>query len=154
MIEENSLLDMQGSGSLGLYEAQPTSFFSGLSLKKVISKELLLGFNATIGLTKVKDPKYGLIKSISDLYSSSFNLILEKNNIFNLSDSILFSLSQPNKIESGSMRIKIPGLANIHGDLPNQVRDVDLSDSGRQLDFGIDYINEVNDNFKLSLIHI
>ena len=46
------------------------------------------------------------------------------------------------------MRIKIPGLANIHGDLPNQVRDVDLSDSGRQLDFGIDYINEVNDNFK------
>ena len=72
LIEENSLLDMRGSGSVGLYEAQPTSYFSGLSLKKVIGKELLLGFNTTIGLTKVKDPKYGLIKSIFSSYQTQF----------------------------------------------------------------------------------
>jgi hypothetical protein len=49
------------------------------------------------------------------------------------------------------MRIKIPGLANMNGELPNQVRNIDLSDSRRQLDFAIDYINEVNDNFKYGL---
>ena len=51
-----------------------------------------------------------------------------------------FSLSQPNKIEGGSLKVRVPGLADSDGNIPYSQKDLFLQSSGRQVDLSINYL--------------
>ena len=52
-------------------------------------------------------------------------------NIFG-NDKLVFSLSQPNRVESGSMNIKLTNLSDSEGNLTYSNRSVGITPSGRQ----------------------
>ena len=149
MIEENTLLDSEGSGALGFHGSNPKSLFAGLNLEKVINDDLFIKFVATVGYSTVETPSNSLIGNVSEITSTSFNVILNKQNIFTENDFLSFSLSQPNRIEDGTMVFRVPGLADREGNLTYDHVSAELAPTGRQLDFAIDYITEINDDLRI-----
>ncbi len=151
MIEEDTLLDSVGSGALGFYGSNPESVFMGVNFEKTFGDDLTLKFVATLGHSTLDNPRNSLIGSVSDIQSSSFNLILNKYNFLSENDRLSVSIGQPNKVESGSMVIRVPGLASSTGVIPYDNVKADLSPSGRQLDFGVDYIKQFNEDLVVGI---
>jgi hypothetical protein len=149
MIEQDTLLDSKGSGALGFHDTNPHSLFAGVNLEKVIGDDLSIKFVSTIGYSTVDTPSNSLIGEVTDITSVSFNFIANKYNIFNDNDRLAISIGQPNRVESGSMVVRLPGLAAATGEIPYENVIVDLTPSGRQIDIGIDYVVELDNDLIL-----
>ena len=63
---------------------------------------------------------------------------------------MIFSITQPHRVEAGSASIAVPQLYERGGNLVFDNTKVDLSPSGRQLDFEARYQIAANDNSELS----
>ena len=50
----------------------------------------------------------GMIKSISNLYSSAFGIGFLKSSILNTNDTLMITIDQPMRIESGRMQLNVP----------------------------------------------
>ena len=146
MEEKNTLLGSKHSGAIGLSNSKPTSFFNGLSLETDLNENLSIQFNGIIARTVMNKPSHSLIDSFKPISSSSFSLSLNKSNVFSKNDSLSFSISQPNRIEKGSMNLKIQNLADSSGNISHQLKVINLSPSGRQIDLGLNYMQELNEN--------
>ncbi|MFL2899056.1 MAG: hypothetical protein ACJZ41_01070 [Candidatus Pelagibacterales bacterium] len=120
-------------------------------MKKTFGDDVTLKFVATLGHSTLDNPRNSLISSVSDIQSSSFNLILNKYNFLSENDRLSVSIGQPNKVESGSMVIRVPGLASSTGVIPYDNVKADLSPSGRQIDFGVDYIKQFNEDIVVGI---
>ena len=90
---------------------------------------------------------------MTDITSVSFNFIANKYNIFNNNDRLAISIGQPNRVESGSMVVRVPGLAAATGEIPYENVIVDLTPSGRQIDIGIDYVTKLDNDLILGFKH-
>ena len=146
MVERGSILDSKGNGALGFYDSNSYSNFIGVNLKKNLKNNLSIKFSSTAGITSIDDPQRSLIQSVDQIKSSSFSLSIERKNITK-NDLLLFSISQPHRLETGSMNIAIPNLADHHGNISHRVSKLDLVPADRQLDLGISYTKRFNDNF-------
>ena len=69
------------------------------------------------------------------------------------SDRLSVSIGQPNRVETGTMTFRIPELADSDGNLTYANREIDLNPSGRQIDFGIDYVTELDNDLILGVKH-
>ena len=149
MLEQDTLLDSKGSGALGFHDTNPHSLFAGVNLEKVIGNNLSIKFVSTVGYSTVDTPSNSLIGEVSDITSTSFNFVANKYGIFNDQDRLAISIGQPNRVESGSMVVRVPGLATATGEIPYEHVVVDLTPSGRQIDIGIDYVIELDNDLIL-----
>ena len=68
-------------------------------------------------------------------------------------DRLSISIGQPNRVETGTMTFRIPELADSEGNLTYANREIDLNPSGRQLDFGIDYVTKLDNDLILGFKH-
>ena len=69
----------------------------------------------------------------------------------NKNNKLSFSISQPNRIENGLLKIRIPGLADVDGNVPYTYKDIDLESSGRQLDLSLNYIHTFDNNIDIGI---
>ena len=76
---------------------------------------------------------------------------INKRNIFSNEDNLSINLSQPHRVESGYMNINIPSLADQDGNIVYDLYKIGLEPSGRQIDFGLDYVNKYNDDFTFGI---
>jgi len=146
MEEKNTLLGSRHSGAIGLSGSKPTSYFNGLSLETNLNENLFIQFNGIMARTIINNPSHSLIDSFKPISSSSFSLSLNKNNVFSKNDSLSLSISQPNRIEKGAMNLKIQNLADSSGNIDHHLKEINLTPSGRQIDMGINYIRELNED--------
>ena len=146
MEENETLLGSKYTGAVNLNGANPKSYFNGLNIEHQFSENLLVSINSILARTIINNPNSSLVHSFTPIASSSFELFLHKENIFNNNDSLSISLSQPNRIESGSMNFKIQNLADEHGNISHHLKKINLEPSGRQIDLGVNYIKKLNDN--------
>ena len=153
MIEEDTLLDSKGSGALGFHGTNPHSLFAGVNFEKVISNDVSVKFVSTVGYSTLDTPVHSLIGEVSPITSSSFNLILNKYGVMHDKDRLSISIGQPNRVETGTMTFRIPELADSEGNLTYANREIDLNPSGRQLDFGIDYVTKLDNDLILGFKH-
>ena len=153
MIEEDTLLDSKGSGALGFHGTNPHSLFAGVNFEKIISNDLSVKFVSTVGYSTLDTPVHSLIGEVSPITSSSFNLILNKYGVMHDRDRLSVSIGQPNRVETGTMTFRIPELADSEGNLTYANREIDLNPSGRQLDFGIDYVTRLDNDLILGFKH-
>ena len=74
----------------------------------------------------------------------------------NLTDDDHLSLfvNQPNRVNDGSIAIKIADLADSNGNISQTVKHIDLESSSRQLNYGLSYRKDLNDDLALSLKHM
>ncbi|MDC0032144.1 S8 family serine peptidase [Pelagibacteraceae bacterium] len=146
MKEKETLLGSKYTGAVGINGANPNSYFSGLNIEHGINENFSFKFNTTVARTIINNPYSSLIHSFTPISSSSFDISVNKTNIFNTNDSLSFSISQPNRIENGSMNFKIQELADRNGNINYNLKKINLEPSGRQIDFGLNYLNKVNKN--------
>jgi len=74
----------------------------------------------------------------NDVKSSSYALAFEQGDLFG-DDKLTMSVSQPNRVESGSVTVRLTNLSDSEGNLTYSDQSVPLSPSGRQVDIGIAY---------------
>ena len=107
-------------------------------------------FVSSFGTTDVKNNKNSLIRNIDDIFTSSFTINFSKPNILFNNSKLNFSISQPQRVESGSMTYDIPGLNDKDGTLNYTTYTSDLDPSGRQVDLSIRY--SVSDKIGINYI--
>lgn len=86
---------------------------------------------------------------MKDVVSDSFVASYNRYGLF-AEDRLTVALSQPHRVQSGSMGLRIAGLAGADGSIPYVNKLVDLKPSGRQLDLAVGYAFDVGWDTTLS----
>jgi len=94
---------------------------------------------------------HSLIEGTTNVISSSLNASVSLHNLQGKQNKLSFSVSQPNRIESGALKVRIPGLADVDGNIPYAYKEIDLESSGRQLDMSINYTQSFSNNVDIGI---
>jgi hypothetical protein len=148
--ENNSNNGLAGSGALNGSQNQITNFF-GLSNSIDFVGGKLFG-SIYWGMASNTSSSEGMIKSISDLQSSSFGLGYIAKSILRENDRIIFTIDQPIRIESGELGLDVPIYRTRQKEVLFSSFNVNLSPSGREINSRLEYsslFRNVNLSFAL-----
>ena len=151
--DKDTLLGSRGTEGFTLNGSKSNTVFSAIKAQKQISDYVSLVGIATHANTNLKNSNESLIDSASGVKSSSIALI---GNIRNISgdDHLSVYVSQPNRVNSGSIAFRLGGLADSNGSISYNKKDVELLTSGRQIDYGLFYRRDFSEGFALSVKHM
>jgi len=150
--EDGTLLGSKGSAAFSIGDAKSNTSYTGIKVQKKFGDIFSLEGVATIASSSMNDSS-NMIAMASNLKSSSAALI---GNFRNLSkdDHLSIYVSQPNRINSGSMSFKTAGLAASDRSISQSLKNINVESSSRQIDFGLSYRKEINKDLDLSLKHM
>ena len=147
MIESEGFLLSKSNGAFELKNNNLTNFF-GLNFEKLFKNNSSISFNNTTGISKLNNGNDNIILGSTEVVSTSFEIDYELKNIFG-NDKFNLTLSQPNRIESGDIVLRLIGLSDKNGLIPYEDHSISLSPNGRQKDITLSYVNEFNNSLKL-----
>ena len=147
--EENAFLGLEGTEAFTLEGADSRTSFIGSKFGFKPSDDTKISGIMTLGNSDMSRPSYGILSGAQNVKSSSFGLTYEMMNVFS-NDTITLSLSQPNRVDSGSMNVKLTNLSDSEGNLTYTNRRVSISPSGRQKDVGVAYKLKMSENLTVS----
>lgn len=147
--EDDAFLGLEGTEAFTLEGADSSTSFIGSKFGFKPSEDTKVSGMMTFGSSSMSRPDYGILSGAENVKSSSFGLSLEKNNVFG-NDTLAVSLSQPNRVDSGSMNVKLTNLSDSEGNLTYTNRSVSIAPSGRQKDLGVSYRRRLSDSLTLS----
>ncbi|MBW4656776.1 MAG: S8 family serine peptidase [Kaiparowitsia implicata GSE-PSE-MK54-09C] len=81
----------------------------------------------------------GLVTSMSDVQFSAFEIGARMGSVFASQDTLSFSVSQPLRIEAGTMDMRLPTGRFSDGSIEQRQVAADLEPTGRELDLGAGY---------------
>ena len=148
-LESDSPLNLQGHSAFSLIGSQAETDYVGIATNKKI-RNIDFGFSSSIATTSVKNITSSLINHFSKIQSNSYQMKIQKTDIFNSADILRFTIEQPHRIENGSINLRLPGLATSSGVVPYDSVVADLEPFGRQINLIINYITVPKDSFALS----
>lgn len=140
LFEENRVLGSKGTGALAFGNGTSTVFM-GLGGKMALNGGITLHANGYAGMTNPSlNADNSLIKSSSEIITSAFNAAVEKAGSFVKGDTLGLGVSQPLRVESGSMQFDIPVAMNSnYTSLISRNFTQDLSAQGREVDMEVNY---------------
>ena len=147
--ENNGFLGLSGSGAFTLDGAETSTAFTGVNFASDISPNLSFGAVAIYANSEMFNRGHTMLSGVDQAVSNSFGLNLEGSNVWG-SDRLEISLAQPNRIQEGSMRVRVTNLADAEGNLTYRSELVGLEPSGRQIDLSVGYAREVSSVFVYS----
>lgn len=151
--ENDSLLGSIGSNAFSLDGAKSTTIFTALKTQKHLFDNFSLTGIATHANTNMTSPSNSLVDSARDIKSSSIALVADMRNISN-DDQLSIFVNQPNRVDSGSIAIKTASLADSNRNINQTIKNIDLDSSSRQLNYGLSYRKDLNENLAFSVKHI
>jgi len=151
--ENDSLLGSIGSNAFSLDGARSTTTFTALKAQKHLFDNFSLTGIATHANTNMTSPSNSLVDSARDVKSSSIALVADMINLSN-DDQLSIFVNQPNRVDSGSIAIKTASLADSNRNINQTIKNIDLDSSSRQLNFGLSYRKDLNENLAFSVKHI
>ena len=143
-------LGMSGSGAFNTTNAKSATQFISMKSQSKLASNIVFTAIASASRSSSSTPSESLVRSSDAIRSSSFGLGATRMNIFG-SGALSFSVSQPDRVSSGSLNIGIPQLADAEGNISQSVKAVSLSPSGRQLDYRLAYTDTVFSNSAIRL---
>ena len=147
--ENGGFLDNKFNGAFSLDENDnPTNFIGFRQNAKLGKNELM--FVSSYGSTKVSTSPNSLITNIDNVTTTSFSANLSRKEVLNKKDRLIFSISQPQRVENGLMTYLVPKLNDKDGTLNYNQHETKLKPSGRQIDIALDYIINLSENMNLS----
>ena len=150
--ENDSLLGSIGSNAFSLDGARSTTTFTALKAQKHLFDNLSLTGIATHANTNMTSPSNSLVDSARDVKSSSIALVADMRNLSN-DDQLSIFVNQPNRVDSGSIAIKTASLADSNRNINQTIKNIDLDSSSRQLNYGLSYRKDLNENLAFSVKH-
>ena len=148
--ESSAMLGSSFRGAYGRLDDTLT-FFSGLNSSFVFSDFRLMG-SYFYGMSKPDLDQAGMVKDVSRLTSSSFNLTLYKAGFITETDSFGFSISQPLKLESGEINFSLPYRRTVKKEILFNDFTASMGASGRQVDVEFIYSTPIKNGFLKSRI--
>ena len=150
MKENDASLGLSGSGAFNGSNNQLTSF-AGLSNSMNLMGGKLFG-SFYWGKSNGISNELGMIKSLSNLYSSAFGVGFFKSSIFNNVDSFIVTIDQPIRIESGALQLNVPTYRTKEKNVLFHSMSLDLDPSGREVHTKAQYFSSYkNVGFGLTL---
>jgi hypothetical protein len=147
--EHGAFLRANTDGAFGRKPNAPTNWM-GVSVYQPLPQQFEAGGIMTLGSTEVETSGVSLINDMSAITSSTASVYLARKKLLSPKDRVIFSVTQPHRVEAGSANIAVPQLYERGGNLVFDNTEVGLSPSGRQLDFEARYQISANDNSELS----
>ncbi len=151
--ENDSLLGSIGSNAFSLDGAKSTTTFTALKAQKHLLDNFSLTGIVTHANTNMSSPSNSLVDSARDVKSSSIALVADMRNLSN-DDQLSIFVNQPNRVDSGSIAIKTASLADSNRNINQTIKNIDLDSSSRQLNYGLSYRKDLNENLAFSVKHI
>ena len=151
--ENDSLLGSIGSNAFSLDGAKSTTTFTALKAQKHLLDNFSLTGIVTHANTNMTSPSNSLVDSARDVKSSSIALVADMRNLSN-DDQLSLFVNQPNRVDSGSIAIKTASLADSSRNINQTIKNIDLDSSSRQLNYGLSYRKDLNENLAFSVKHI
>ncbi|MDF2780787.1 MAG: hypothetical protein K0S96_591 [Geminicoccaceae bacterium] len=136
--EQQSLLDAEGGGALGLPESARTTFL-GLTGRLAVADRLALFGQGSLGLTDPGGPGQGLLGELSTLRSSSFALGLSGGDLLAAGDRLTLAVAQPLRVDAGTAALDRPVGRSFEGVIERRSERVDLAPAGREIDLELGY---------------
>ena len=135
-------LGMNGFGALDMEDAHTTTKFIAMKFQSKLAGNVVLTAIASASNSSSSKPSGSLIGSSDNIRSSSLGIGTTITNIHG-DGALSISVSQPDRISSGSLNVGIPQLSDSDGHITKKYKAVSLSPSGRQLDFHVAYTDAI-----------
>ena len=151
--ESDSLLGSIGENALSLSGAKALTSYTALKAQKNLFDNISLTGIVSFANTNMSKPENSLIDSATNVKSSTFTL---SGNISDLTSNDLLSvyINQPNRVKGGSIAIINSSLADSSNRIDQSIKDIDLSPSSRQVNFGLSYKKKMSNDLAFSLKHL
>jgi hypothetical protein len=151
--DEDSLLGSTGNDAYGLSGAKSNTAFTAFKAQTQLGRGISLTGIATLANTNMTKPNDSFINSASNVKSTSVSLIANKRGLFG-DDNMSFFVSQPNRVSDGRLSIRLSNLADSDGVLTYRNKDINLEPTARQLDYGLSYRKDFDNDISFSVKHM
>ena len=143
--EPDSFLETEASGIFEMSNLETEHNFMGLKSEFKLGNSMYLKGSYSSAISTLNYSYSSLIESATELVSDNFELAIAKD-FDKLGFKTVLSISQPNRIQSGTLSFNQPSLATLNGDIYYDKKDVSLKPSGRQIDLGIGFVKDINED--------
>ena len=153
--EQNKFLNSTSSGVFATGDLSNTNF-TGIKYKKNLSDDITFVGSGFAGYTYIDKAANSYIDSSSPLLTSSFTLGLAKANFLKQDQTIGFFVNQPQRVEDGSLILRVPTSSDRDRTVTYSNLNVDLEPDARQINFDIIFNKTITEssNFSANLTHV
>ena len=150
MEEDDTVLESELQGAFATENNTTITNFIGISTEARITDKTLFRASASIGSSELNMSYSPIIKNTSKIISDNFSMNVS-HQLDDRNTNAVLSISQPNRINSGSMDIEISNLYDSEGNVTFENHNLSLAPSGRQIDFGLGIRKKQSENFEYIL---
>ena len=153
--EQNKFLNSTSSGAFATGDLSNTNF-TGLKYKKNLGDDFTFVGSGFAGYTYIDKAAGSYIDSSTPLLTSSFTLGLAKANFIKEDQRIGFFINQPQRVEDGSLNLRVPTSSDRDRTVTYSNLNVDLEPDARQINFDIVFNKIITESSNLSanLTHV
>ena len=153
--EQNKFLNSTSSGAFATGDLSNTNF-TGVKYKKNLGDDFTFVGSGFAGYTYIDKAAGSYIDSSTPLLTSSFTLGLAKANFIKKDQKIGFFINQPQRVEDGSLNLRVPTSSDRDRTVTYSNLNVDLEPDSRQINFDIVFNKIITESSNLSanLTHV
>ena len=153
--EQNKFLNSTSTGAFATGDLSNTNF-TGIKYKKNLGDDFTFVGSGFAGYTYIDKAAGSYIDSSTPLLTSSFTLGLAKANFIKEDQRIGFFINQPQRVEDGSLNLRVPTSSDRDRTVTYSNLNVDLEPDARQINFDIIFNKIITESSNLSanLTHV
>jgi hypothetical protein len=153
--EQNKFLNSSSTGAFATGDMSNTNF-TGVKYKKNLGDDFTFVGSGFAGYTYIDKASNSYIDKSTPLLTSTFTLGLAKANFIKKDQRIGFFINQPQRVEDGSLNLRVPTSSDSDRTVTYSNLNVDLEPDARQINFDIIFQKTVTETSNLSanLTHV
>jgi hypothetical protein len=153
--EQNKFLNSTSTGVFATGDLSNTNF-TGVKYKKNLGNDFTFVGSGFAGYTYIDKAADSYIDSSTPLLTSEFTLGLAKVNFIKEDQRIGFFINQPQRVEDGSLNLRVPTSSDRDRTVTYSNLNVDLEPDSRQINFDIIFNKTITESSNLSanLTHV
>ena len=153
--EQNKFLNSSSSGAFATGDMSNTNF-TGVKYKKNLGDDFTFVGSGFAGYTHVDKASNSYIDKSTPLLTSTFTLGLAKANFIKKDQRIGFFINQPQRVEDGSLNLRVPTSSDRDRTVTYSNLNVDLEPDARQINYDIIFHKAVTktSNLSANLTHV
>ena len=153
--ENNKFLNSYTSGVFGTGDLSNTNF-TGFKYKKSFNGDFTIFGSGYAGYTYIDETSNSYINNSEPLLTSTLTMGFAKNKFIKDDQMIGLFLNQPQRVEEGSINLKVPTSSNNTRTVKYTNYNIDLEPDGRQINYDLVFNKNISDlaNFSLNFTHV
>ena len=153
--EQNKFLNSNSSGVFATGDLSNTNF-TGIKYKKNLGDDFTFVGSGFAGYTYIDKAVNSYIDNSTPLLTSSFTLGLTKANFIKKNQRIGFFINQPQRVEDGSLNLRVPTSSDRDRTVTYSNLNVNLEPDSRQINYDIVFNKTITESSNLSanLTHV